>query len=243
MALFDWTEDFPLSAHPEFIAELVNDLGMIPTKVEFDRPGGKANRRTIRKPEKLIETIAPFADSQSFELCDPIGGNYLNLRCDMQYSVRRTQRSYSVALPPEQLPLPKLIAHVGLYCRHLVPRYGFSLVWPGAVASFFMAGMADLSLSYEDRRRADDWGRSFGASPIGAHLTGKLHDVYELNVLSPPHLERIVEGRPFASWIKTGNRGELIEVHPRVSVWLVPPEKRPKIRSILFNEGHLIATV
>lgn len=243
MALYDWIEDFDLPNHPGFLVELVEDSGIRPTKASFDVPNDKHRHRTLYKNSRLFDVVAPFTRYSALELCKPIDGNYLNLESDMMYAVRLGRKSYTLTLPPEQLPLTKLLNHVRLFCRHMNPRYGFSHVMDDPAATFFLSGIATTSLGYDDSKRADDLNRSLTSNGAGEHLSGKLHDVYEFNVLSPAHLQRDTFGQTLASWIGAGNRGELVEINPRVSVWLVPDARRSLIRSMFFEGGLLIATV
>jgi hypothetical protein len=74
-------------------------------------------------------------------------------------------------------------------------------------------------------------------------LSGKLHDVYGLNVLSPRHLELQVEGQSLSEWIKSGERGELAVIKDDVFAWVVPDSVRPRVRRTLLGEGALIAIV
>jgi len=243
MALYDWIEDFDLPSHPEFVVELIQNSGIKPTKAEF-HTHGKRNRRTIHKNSRLIDIIAQFKSYSDFEFCRPIGGNYLNLEFDIQYTAQSDEKLYIFSLPPRQLPLIKLLDHVRLFCRHMTPRYGFSHVMDGPAATFFFSGIAALSLSYDNQTRADDLGQTIRSDGAREHLSGKLHDVYELNVLSPAHLQRSTFGQTLASWIAGGKkRGQLVEINGAVSVWLVPDDVRPGIRSKFFKEGLLIATV
>jgi hypothetical protein len=243
MALYDWIEDFDLSKYPEFLAELVEDSGIKPTKAEFDVPNDKRRRRTIYKNTRLIEVISQFTSYSSFELCRPIEGNHLNLESDMQYAVRLGRKSYTLTLPPEKMPLTKLLNHVRVFCRHMTPRYGFSHVMDDPAATFFLSGVAATSLSYDNRKRADDLGQSLRSNGAREHLSGKLHDIYEFNVLSPTHLQRDTFGQTLTSWIMIGGRGELVEVNSKVFVWLVPEDVRNFIRPEFLKAGLLIASV
>jgi hypothetical protein len=108
-------------------------------------------------------------------------------------------------------------------------------------AIVFPAGTSTSDLSREKSIRIGDLGHSLRVTK--QHLAGKLHDVYELNVLSPPHLDANIQGTTLGAWIKSGSRGELQKIKEGVFAWTVSEDVRPAVRSTLFNEGLLIATV
>jgi hypothetical protein len=74
------------------------------------------------------------------------------------------------------------------------------------------------------------------------HLEGMQRDVYPLNVLTRPHLNCDVGGRPLEKWIaEDTGRGRLWQVADGVWVWSVPPLSLPVVQATLADEGLLVS--
>lgn len=64
------------------------------------------------------------------------------------------------------------------------------------------------------------------------HLTGLLRDVYPINVLSRPHVERPIAGQAFGQWIETApDRGRLEPLANDAWLWTVPEERLLPVRT------------
>ncbi len=243
MALYDWVEDFDMPKNPEFLLELARDLEMQPSIVGFGLKDDISRRRTVTRQSKLLSVLSTYTEYEDIQLCQPRGSNLQDVESDLSYATYFGKKQYFVALPPERLHLSKLVNHIRLFCRHMTPRYGFSHVMEGSGSTYFLGGIGTTSMSYDDRTRAGDLGHSLSQNFAREHLQGKLHDIYELNVLSPAHMQRDTFGQSLVSWISSGDRGELVEIIGAVSVWLVPESIRPRLRKSFFDAGLLIATV
>jgi len=242
LGLYDWREDFVLAKHPEFLVELVENSEIAPTIGEFEVEGSR-HRKKILKTVPLVDFVSKFPSYSRFELCRPLNGNFLDLESDLQYSAART-RDYIIGRRASEMTPHNLVRHISLFSKQMSPRYGFSHVMKGSAdATAFLVGVGSTTMSYDDRRRAGDLGHMLSPNFSQEHLSGKLHDVYELNVLSPAHLERTTFGQTLASWIREKDRGELIEVSSEVAIWLVPDTIRSLIRSMFFHAGMLVVTV
>jgi hypothetical protein len=74
------------------------------------------------------------------------------------------------------------------------------------------------------------------------HLDGFLRDVYPFNVLTAPHLHRMVFGQPLAEWISSdAEHGQLREVADGVWTWVLFESQLPAVRNALITQGLLIA--
>jgi hypothetical protein len=74
------------------------------------------------------------------------------------------------------------------------------------------------------------------------HLAGMQRDVYPLNVLTRPHLEREIGGQPLEKWIAAdASRGQLQQVADGVWVWVVPEQSLETTRGELA-EAELLVT-
>jgi hypothetical protein len=73
------------------------------------------------------------------------------------------------------------------------------------------------------------------------HLKGMQRDVYPLNVLTRPHLNRTVGGQPLEKWIAAdAQRGRLWQVADGVWVWTVPSVSLHFVQAQLADEGLLV---
>jgi hypothetical protein len=93
-------------------------------------------------------------------------------------------------------------------------------------------------MNREESRRASALGRSLVNHR--QHLAGRILDVFELNVLSPPHMQARVGAVALGDWIKFGGRGNLIVINKEVFVWTVADAIRQPIRARLWREGLFI---
>lgn len=243
LALYDWPQNFVGSAHPTFVVELVEDLKVRPQKASFfhrisNKERQKEYRRTIYKNSRLLDVLSSVPEYEGLELCEPVDGNFLNLRSDLQMSFD-ADRSYFAAAPVGTFSLPDTIRHIRLFCRRMSPRYGFSRTDECASAIFFAGGVSTTDMKTEVSWRTSALGESLSVTK--QHLAGLFLDIFELNVLSPPHLRAQVGGKTLEDWIGAGQRGELIEIDREVAVWLVPEPIRQPIRARLWREGFFIA--
>ncbi|CAN5435444.1 hypothetical protein BH10PSE7_BH10PSE7_44980 [soil metagenome] len=239
LVVYDWLEDFKIAKCPEFLIALISDSGVKPNKVTF-HVSGKERRRTIGKKQKLLNIISPFTDYDWVALDETTKNNFLLLQSHLSWSSGFV-KTYQVARPPGAFQLKDCVRHLTLACQEVTPRYGFTYIGRGAEAIFYAGGISSPTYNLQKTKQVSDLGRSLNRTK--EHLSGYLHDVYELNVLSPLHLSCPVFGRTLASWIEEGRRGQLVRIKDEVHVWLVPDDVRPAVRLQLFEEGVLIASV
>lgn len=240
LVLYGWAGDYDLAKHPDVLVSLIENIGIAPNKIAVSLPGEKKPRnRTVYKNSSLIDVAAPFTSYNWIALDEPIEGNFLNVRSHLAFDLG--DKTYLVAKLSNDSSVAEILRHIQLLCEYITPLYGFSHIERGAAALFFPFGIASTSLPSEVRRRVLDLGQSYRVTH--EHINGKMHDVYELNVLSPAHLEWPIRSKPLRDWIAAGDRGHLIEVKKDVVAWIVPDDLRATVRSALFKEGALIATV
>jgi hypothetical protein len=243
LVLYDWRENFDLSKHPNLVIKLVDDLGLKPKKAWFGFVDKKSRNRIIYKKTKLFDIISEFKDYDGLELCTPINGNYLNVEFSLTYTNTAISKRYHVVMDPEFWPLDKVVRHIEAVAQNMSPVYGFSHVMTNSDVGWFLSGTSTTSMSAEDFKRAHALAGSLGPHGSHDHIKGKLHDIYELNVLSPAHLQHQTFGQTLASWIGAGRRGELVEINSRVFVWLVPEDVRNFVRPEFLRAGLLVSPV
>ncbi len=220
--------------------ELIEDAGITPNKIAIFVPGeNEFRRRTLSKRTTLLDIISPFTNYNSIAFDEPINGNFLNVKSHMSVSLERNR--YIIAKFRSHFNTNDVIQNIRAACKYVTPRYGFSHSEIGPLALAFPAGVGITRIDRDTLKRIDSLGHSLRRT--NEHLAGKLHDVYGVNVLSPLHLERQVEGQSLRDWIGAGARGDLLTIKDEVFAWIVPDSVRPAVRATLFSEGALIATV
>ena len=242
LAIYDWSEDFDISKHPKALVAWTEDAGANPNKAAlFTSERGALRNRTLFKRSRLIEILSEFEIYKGIALDDIRNTHYLDPNSHISFIRHDANKRYVVARRESEFSLNDEIRHLRLVCQAITPRYGFSNVGPNSIPIFATSGIVTTSMQHDDWTRTSDLGRML--RDTRQHLSGKLHDVYELNVLSPLHLEQPLQGRSLQAWIETGSRGSLLRILDQVFVWTVPVGIRASIRSFLFREGLLTATV
>jgi hypothetical protein len=234
LALYNWSEDFDLSDHRDFLLSLVQDAKVDPTKLEFEIGKDKRKRATVRKNLSAADAIKAAPPFKNFEFCRPIGGNYLRLESDMSVSLASYGKSYRISHSPEVLTVKDVVRHVSLFSRHMTPQYGFSTVMHDTEVVWLMGGAGTSGMSSDQDFRAAVIARYERRNVDNPSYSG-LVDIFEVNVLTTAHLTRQVFGQSLASWIRNGNNGELIEINSKVAVWIVPDDIRPRVCQLFFH--------
>jgi len=240
LAVYDWEGDLNLASHPAILVELVKDIDKEANKIAYYVPEiGKERKMTTSKNRNIEFCISSIMAYDYIEIGRLINKSYFDVISHISYSTRNRRRDYVAARQIGSFSVDDALEHLKLYCRNFSPLYGFSITAECAAALIYVGGSAAMGMDHETIHRAANLGVTLRQSK--EHLTGKLYDVYELNVLSQKHLERAVCGRPLWAWIGAGRRGELIRITDSVTAWLVPDDIRPGVRQTLFSDGALIA--
>ena len=146
------------------------------------------------------------------------------------------------------LSIEKLLDHLKLLCTRISPAFGYSILrGESSDAAIFQNGTAEISWDDSTKLRADELGDRENRL---LHLNGKLHDLYELNVVSKLHLENFISKASFlktettlGTWIIQGNRGSLLQLNDNVYAWVVPKSVRQRVREVLLNSGILTTNI
>ncbi len=240
LALYDWNADFDICKHPELLVKLIENFEMRPTSISFGLHNGKSRRSRIYPTTDLLKACSRFDDYKYNSICAPIERDYFNLRFGLGFSMYAKRRIYDAQMDANLWSVPQVLDQVRLISRYFTPVYGFSHVKPTFYVGTFSAGTGSSDVSWETRKRAHAMGEMLSEFGTRAHLSGGLHDIYELNVLSPAHLQKeTLAGQTLAGWIKSGAHGQLIEISSKIHVWLVPDDIRPTIRQRFLSAGLL----
>jgi hypothetical protein len=240
LALYGWSEVLGLAWHPSILAELSNNLCVVSNKITYFIPSErKARHKTILKSGNLIGVISKISQFDRISL-DQIPGNNL-LDVNGQVNIDDKRKRYVAAKEFEEFGVEHCIGHARPICQFITPLYEFSHVGLGVGALFFPHGQASTDYEQDVRTRIHDLGDSLRRT--NEHLQGKIHDVYELNVLSSLHLDREIQGIPLKRWIEQEGWGKLSPIKENVFIWTVPDNIRGTIRELLLKQNALIVSV
>ncbi|MGO4339988.1 hypothetical protein AB4037_34435 [Labrys sp. KB_33_2] len=240
LVVYDLVEDYDLSADPQFLIELLKQSEAKPNKIGFAAyQQTKSKSPRISKKHPIEELIIESGAYDRVSLDEIVGENYLNI--DSHIAYQRSRREYIVALNEAEFSIDKALDHLNLLCQRVTPRYGFVNVERPQDALYHPFGTASAAADPITAKRISDLG--YSRRTTKEHRSGKLHDVYPLNVLNHAHLERLIGSFSLKEWIRAGDHGELRVVKEGVYAWLIPGDKRAGIRDVLFKAGALFASI
>ncbi len=264
LILHEWPENFSMPRNPGFLEQLLDNLDFSPRYSEFtvstDFKGNSERKRaTFYRNTKVMDILSRFPEYENVHLHKSTNTFGWFTDAELGYKsychvLGRTQpieisrREYAVGGKLGVLSIGRLLDHLKLLCIRISPAFGYSILRDkSSDALFFQGGTAEISWDRSTQLRADELGDSENRH---LHLTGKLHDVYELNVISNLHLENFISKSSFlktqttlGDWILQGNRGSLIKLNENVFAWVVPKSVRQSVREVLFNSGMLTTKI
>ncbi len=215
----------------------------MPAKARVGQIGVKKAKKFSPKSYDALQRQLILAKTvQFFDLYQPIDGNYLN--CSRAITFAPGEWSdYHTQADVEEFDIEAALNHIELFCSYFSPEYGFSYVMSAGDSCWFHGGSSTTSMDRDQTKRANairDLARPIGTpNPI----QGRFHDIYELNLLSRKHIDRVVFGQPLPNWIASGDRGNFLKISDRNWVWIVPDHVRPKVREQFLGAGLLLVPV
>jgi hypothetical protein len=124
---------------------------------------------------------------------------------------------------------------------YVTPVYGYSLELPLSHDPYFYSlGM----FAREERMwaEASAWQNASHAAIRGTkHREGYFRHVFEINVLSPNHLKKQIDGVSFENWVEQSGHGQLEKLNEIVWLWTVPKPDRIRAAQALQRNGLLTA--
>jgi hypothetical protein len=109
---------------------------------------------------------------------------------------------------------------------------------PGLYAYGGIGSAGGVDIPEEEEDRITKWLHTYGRDD---YKLGDLRDVYPLNFLSSPHLERNVYGQSLKDWILSSpDHGDLKLLDQTLWSWYIPEDKIPSVREALRDTGILI---
>lgn len=110
---------------------------------------------------------------------------------------------------------------------------------PQSYASGVIEGL-DRQKDLEERTKITKWAHAYNYSD-GSYKTGDLRDIYPLNFLSQPHLDRKVGTLTLEQWINSSKKhGELKKLADNFWSWWIPAEFIPSVREALSSTGIIL---
>lgn len=140
--------------------------------------------------------------------------------------------------------LEKLIIDL---CQFCAPHYaiGFEREMKYGPGSYSIGISHGLKMAYEnaehgqENTRIQKWMKAYRMSKT--YKTGDLRDVYRFNMLSQPHVDRLINGQRFEEWVQASpDRGHLKKISDTLWTWWVEPEKIPTVRKTLAPTGMIL---
>lgn len=249
LALYDWSTDLSAPTFYEFAVRFFSANGATPDSGGLYM-GLRTYSRTlkfstiasrIKKPEyqgatslDLYRTIPNYA--QLVFGWDVTAGFHAKEHRDMYFCVGETiaqlEMDYFANLVEELSRVTNLTYGIG-YTRAF--RDGPDL---------YALGMCTNTDYTSEGMRIADRTAAWFRERIGKnrHLQGYLRDVYPLNVISRPHLDKLVHGTPLGDWIhQTPERGILRPLAGGAWLWRIDEQQVPQIQAELERAGLLIA--
>lgn len=141
--------------------------------------------------------------------------------------------------------LEQLLIDLSKFCS---PQYGIGFLrekkyGPDPYALGYSHGLKYAYQNEEHGKENDRihcWMKSY-VRKSRTYKTGDLRDIYPFNVLSPPHLDRIVNGSRFQDWVQASSeRGQLRQISDHLWTWWVGADKIPAVREALAPSGMIL---
>ena len=240
LALYGWSEDFVPERDNSLLVSLIDVAKIEPNKITFFLPGANTTRqRTVSKKktvERIINDFGPFRLIVAERI---LNNDFRESQNSLDFDLDR--RELFINNDVDQFGEKETVLALMAILEVFTPRYGFADVFDRVAASSLPSGIGSSEMSRLDNLRAADLFHS--RHRTREHVNGKMHDVYALNILSDAHMNWPVGDKSLREWINAGNRGELFDTKPGLTLWAVEDEIKATVRHELFKKGCLIASV
>lgn len=238
LALYDWGGAFDVGGYPARVPELTQGLGVEPNKVTVSTlPNGKEYKGTVSKNVGILDIIGRHKGIEWISLDQIEGGNFLDPKFHLLIH-EGNRRQYVVGCNTAGR---WMLTHLERIGKYVAPAYGFAVRGSAPTVLFYVSGIGASSMSFEERRRADILMKEIILRK--RHLEGFFHDLYEFNVITSMHTEKLVDGTSLSYWLRTGNWGEVISIGEDAYVWIVPMAIRRDIRQKLIDSRLILVAL
>jgi len=235
-ALYDWEEEVDFSKEINILDELLRTAHINPNRVKFLGKFGDGPRRVIGKSTDKSKVYSIFPSYRAMSLHDTRGTDFSATNGSMVIQYDSEPKRYSCVLPLKMYNQENAIENIGYFTKFHSVKFGYSFKALGTRADAYPSfSITDATTEQIDRMKS----LRTMINKDKSYLAGKLHDVYELNVLNSSHLTHPCAGTNLALWIAASGIGKLISINEKVHIWTVPPELKPKASAVLRFNGML----
>lgn len=249
LAFYDWSSEFSASAFYEVAVSFFSANGVEPDSGKLYV--GKPTNSRILKYSTVAARIkkAEYANASYVGLYHTIP-DYAQLAFGWDvtagYHARMHRDMYfccGVAIA--QLGVDYVADVIEQISNRTTLTYGIGYSLPFQDGpDLYALGMSTGSDYTPEGNRAADRTCAWFRERIGQnrHLQGYLRDVYPLNVISQPHLDKQVQGMPLREWIiASPERGTLRPLAGGAWLWRIEENQVVPIQAELESAGMLIA--
>jgi len=238
IALYDW--DVPIA--PGDVVTLIDEafevLGEQPDRMFIGYEYGTRRERNVRYQIGKKRVRDGLADGYAYlsgvSLFEP--RNVRDLQTNVSVRAYRFPRFFA-AWRTSHENLRSIERLIDLFCRLRTPRYGMAYRMPFGWGPAEYAGGV---LKYGAPETINDNTSSFSrAQHNGEIRSGRLRQLYPVNVLSGVHDATLVGGMPLRTWIANTKNGRLVEVGDN-SIWYVTHDQCQEITAILKASNAFI---
>jgi hypothetical protein len=239
-----WDEQLQAEKLLGLIEKYFGLAGVEPQECSLEeRAVDKLRHLTMRNTKQRLLTgvVSNLASLTAYHFADKKnkGSEIFYISCDQGYGDQTLK--YIDAISDIGTQRQNALAFLKDALDFVTPYYGYSLEMPlGSNPALFSIGMSPSTIRGQAETHA--WQQASHAQLDGTkHREGFFRHVFEINVLSPPHLANKIGKTPFVEWVKEPGHGKLEQWKKDVWVWFLPREDRVRCAKILQFNGLLTA--
>lgn len=225
-------------AYLEFLAEAVRLLKAEPNAISFRLPERKGITSYKTRKSKSWLDIVREKGVQHLAAIEQIEDNDYR-KCVAMLSFPFLSNVTAFSAEARKFSLAdgvEIAVHYEKLCDY---HYGFSQVRRSREASVWAWGIASGEQGKEERQRVATLGWALRDEP--EILARKMHDLYEMNILSPGHLaSKLDEKEDLRHWITRQRLGTLTPITKDLTTWVLTPAEIAVARPVLLKAGALI---
>lgn len=252
LVFYDWKDDLDLEGAMELSKDFFSLLGATANAAAYGRGKSPIRRispkslgKAIRKPDvrsiEIQELVSPFNDMNKDTVY--AGFSFFSRKKTAVFSHRSTEIDVDLFTTLTQK-----------FSQAAKITYGIAYLRPvnlgPAMFAYDLSYTADAEQTLDTQELSEmnlwrlertDMIAQNRLAPY-RHLCGMMRDLYPMNVLTTPHVQREICGYPLMDWIaREDGRGHLEEVAEKVWIWVVPSCDLLRVRRILGGHGLLIS--
>ena len=246
LALHDFANTtYDLKGWVAYMANLFKEYGLEPTRMGVSAPSIKSGKmktyiREIKKLDTVDNaTITGITMQATMNGSDDSHGDEIFHSC---FEVGLGDTNCVLTLDSALVPLDfhiwnKITQQMAIFFQ---PRYGYGFQRIYKKGPRWYPFGVCVNLGYEDseRKEISSWSKTYHSRK---YRTGDMRNIYQLNVLSSAHNQRMVEGMALFDWISADtNRGSLTKLGENLWSWWVKDEEIDLVRAALKPTGILL---